>query len=127
MDDDRVRVVVVDDDEDSAQSLSFLAEMHGCEVWIAHDGIEALETIAAHRPHCVITDMKMPRMDGIALVIELRRVYGSELVLVAMTGRDSEDSRIAPVFALVDHYLRKPVDPVVLERLLRPEGLRGAA
>ena len=88
---------------------------------------KALALIAEHGPHCVITDMKMPRMDGIALVIELRRLYGSELVLIAMTGRDSEDARIAPVFDLVDHYLRKPIDPVVLGRLLRPEGLLGVA
>ncbi len=123
MHEDKARVVVVDDDKDSLEMLSYVVEMNGCEVWTASDGIEALEVIALHRPHCVITDMKMPRMDGIELVAELRRLYGSELVLVAMTGRDSEDSRMAPVFGQVDHYLRKPVDPIVLGKLLRPEGV----
>ena len=120
MNDDRARVVVVEDDSDVAEFLAFVAQSNGYDVRIASDGIEALAAIEEHKPHCVLFDINMPRMDGAELATLLRRRFGDDLVLVAITGRESDDSRVAQTFAVVDHYLKKPIDPAALTKVLRP-------
>jgi len=113
-------VVVVEDDSDVAEFLAFVAQSNGYDVRIASDGIEALAAIEEHKPHCVLFDISMPRMDGAELATLLRRRFGDDLVLVAITGRESDDIRVAQTFAVVDHYLKKPIDPAVLTKVLRP-------
>jgi len=114
MNDGKATVVIVDDDSDDAAFLAFVAESNGYDVRIASDGVEAIAVIEAHKPHCVLLDIGMSRMDGAELAPLLRHRFGHELVLVAITGRGNDDSRVAPTFALVDHYLKKPIDPDAL-------------
>ena len=120
MNDDDVRVVVVDDFADAAEALAETLTMSGYKVWIATDGEGALGLIETHRPHCVLLDIGMPGMDGNELTRTLRSRYGDDIVLIAVTGREHDDERVSDTFARVDHYLQKPVDPDVLRKLLPP-------
>lgn len=121
MSDDAVRVLVVDDDRDGADLLAELLRLNGYDVTVAYGGVEALATIALRQPHCVLLDVGMPGMDGGEFTERLRDRYGDDIVLVAITGRASDDQRVVPTFALVDHYLQKPVDPALLRKLLPPQ------
>jgi CheY-like chemotaxis protein len=120
MNEDDVKVVVVDDVVDAAEALAAVLELSGYKVWTATSGSQALTLIDEHRPHCVLLDVGMPGMDGCELAQQLRDSYGDDIVLIAVTGREKDDERVSGAFARVDHYLRKPVDPDVLKKLLPP-------
>ena len=119
-DEARVVVVVVDDVADIAEALAYALEQDGYRVWTARDGLQALALIEEHEPHCVIFDINMPSLDGSELSKLLRERHGDDLVLIAITGWSETDSRVAEAFARVDHYLKKPIDPVVLRKVLPP-------
>ncbi len=120
MNDDDVRVVVVDDVADAAEVLAETLRLSGYKVWTATDGAAALALVEAEHPHCVLLDIGMPGMDGNELTRTLRTRYGDDIVLIAVTGREHDDERVSDTFARVDHYLQKPVDPDVLRKLLPP-------
>jgi CheY-like chemotaxis protein len=120
MNDDDVRVVVVDDFVDAAEALAETLRISGYKVWIATDGAAALALVEAHKPHCVLLDIGMPGMDGNELTRTLRTRYGDDIVLIAVTGREHDDERVSDTFERVDHYLQKPVDPDLLRKLLPP-------
>jgi CheY-like chemotaxis protein len=113
---DDVRVVVVDDEPDAAEALQTLLELDGYNVKVAHDAIEAFDTIAAHAPHCVLLDLGLPEMDGCELARRLRERYGPELTLLAVTGWAREEDREQAELAGVDYVLLKPVQPEMLSR-----------
>jgi CheY-like chemotaxis protein len=115
---DEVRVVVIDDVRDAADALALVLELDGYEVRTAHDGVQALSLIESFRPHCVLFDIEMPQMDGCELSKQLRRLYGDDIVLVAVTGWSEDNQRVAESFARVDHYLQKPVDLKKLQVIL---------
>jgi DNA-binding response OmpR family regulator len=114
------RIVVVDDHPELADTLSQVLALDGFDVRTAPDGASALTVIEAHQPICVLADIDMPGMSGFDLVKHLRKRYGSDMVLIAITGWQGGDARIAPEFADFDHCLRKPVDLQELRNLLRP-------
>lgn len=116
------RIVIVDDDRDAANSLAILLTQDGFEVHTAADGASALGVIARHPPLCVLTDVHMPGIDGLELARELRARYGSELVLIAVTGWGDPAERTAPKFADFDYCLRKPLNLQRLRRILLPHG-----
>jgi DNA-binding response OmpR family regulator len=120
VDEDEVRVLVVDDARDVAEMLAVTLTLDGYAVRVAHDALEAIAVIEAQRPHCVLLDVDMPGIDGAELSRRLRERYGDDIVLIAITGRDNQDQRVADTFARVDHYLRKPVEPTMLRKLLPP-------
>ena len=120
MDDDAVRVVVVDDAEDAAEALACALRLDGYQVWIAPDGLQALTLIEQVKPHCVLLDIDMPGIDGSELTRRLRERYQDDLVLIAVTGWSVQDERVKATFERADHYLQKPFDPVVLRKLLPP-------
>jgi CheY-like chemotaxis protein len=107
---EEVRVVVVDDVAEAAESLASLLELGGYRVWTASDGAQALTVVEARDPHCVLFDIDMPGIDGFELAQRLRDRYGEQMVLIAVTGWGDEGLRISQRFALCDHYLRKPID-----------------
>lgn len=122
MTDEEVRVVVVDDSEDAAAALSQLLALDGYTVMTAHSGEEAVALIADVKPHCVLLDIGMPGIDGYDLAMLLRQQYADDIVLIAVTGWDTQLARVADTFAVVDHYFQKPVQPAELRKLLRPLG-----
>jgi CheY-like chemotaxis protein len=116
------RVVVVDDVADAAESLAEVLRHEGYDVRTADDGVHALEVIARHLPMCVLMDVAMPRMDGFELAGRLRTLYGSDIVLIAVTGWGDADSRLSSRFDLFDHCLGKPIEPDKLRSILGPAG-----
>ena len=121
----RRKILVVDDNRDSAMSLSLLLELDGHDVRRAYDGLEALEIAEDFRPEITLLDIGMPRLDGYGAARELRRrEWAKESLLVALTGwGQQEDKRLARE-AGFDHHMVKPVDPDALRRLLvEPRGL----
>jgi signal transduction histidine kinase/CheY-like chemotaxis protein len=115
----RRKVLVVDDNRDSAISLSMLLELDGHDVRRAFDGLEALEIADEFRPEVTLLDIGMPRLDGYGAARELRRrQWADGLKLIALTGwGQAEDRRLARE-AGFDHHMVKPVDPEVLRGLL---------
>lgn len=123
MEDDSVRIVVVDDVPDVADALSMQLSLDGYRVATAYDADEAIRRIEEHRPHCVLLDIGMPGMDGYELATLLRHRYKDDIVLVAVTGWSERQACVADAFAVVDHYFQKPLEPAALRKILPP--LRG--
>jgi K+-sensing histidine kinase KdpD len=118
----RVRVLVVDDNIDAAQTLhEFLAFM-GHDAAVAHDGVAALELASSFRPQVAVLDIGLPVMDGYELARRLRaQQAGAELRLIAVTGYGQENDRLRSREAGFDHHLVKPIALDALIPLLAPE------
>jgi len=115
----RPRVLIVDDNRDAAESLGMLLEMENCEVSVAFDGLQALETLDSFKPDIALLDIGMPGMDGYELARRIRATaWGRTLVLVALTGWGQADDKKRAVDAGFDEHLTKPVDPDLLTRVL---------
>src|SRR5262249_19336851 len=105
------RVMIVDDNVDSAVSLAMLLQLQRHEVNVVHDGREALEAVRRHQPEIVFIDIGLPGMDGHEVARRLRQEHGREnLLLVAMTGYGQEEYRRKSQDAGVDAHMVKPVD-----------------
>jgi signal transduction histidine kinase len=112
------RVLVVDDNQDSAESLAALLEALGHEVHAAHDGRQALE-LARLAPDLVLLDIGMPGMSGHEVARRLRADTGlCDTVLIALTGYGTDEDRRASREAGFDGHLVKPIDFDALERIL---------
>ena len=117
------RVLIVDDNADSAESTALLARSWGHEVGIARDGPSALELAERLRPEFALVDIGLPGMDGYELARRLRkRVRNGDLYLVAMTGYGREQDREAARAAGFAAHLVKPAIPDELRRLLTVGG-----
>jgi signal transduction histidine kinase/CheY-like chemotaxis protein len=117
--DDPLRVLVADDNTDSAELLSLLFSELGCEVSVAHDGEAAVQIAQTIRPDLAILDIGMPFVDGYEAARRIREdAAGRPLTLVAMTGWGQEEDRRLARDAGFDHHLLKPVDVEKLGALL---------
>ncbi len=122
-----LRVLVVDDNVDAAESLATLLRLEGQDVRVAHDGPAALEAAPAYRPDVVFLDIGMPGMDGYEVARRLRREPGLEgVLLVALTGWGQDEDRRRSREAGFDEHLVKPVDPAAVATLLHAGQARGA-
>ncbi len=114
-----VRVLLVDDNVDAAESLAMLLRLWGHEVAVAHDGPAALRAAAAQRPQVALLDIGLPGMDGYELARRLRSQTGlGPVVLVALTGWGQDEDRRRSHEAGFDHHLTKPVELAALQELL---------
>jgi CheY-like chemotaxis protein len=111
-------VMIVDDNVDHADSLAAICRVLGHEVHIAYDGEAALETARRARPAIAFLDITLPGMDGYDVARRLRAELGSQLRLVAVSGRGRAEDREQALSAGFDHFLLKPLDPAFLESLL---------
>jgi signal transduction histidine kinase/ActR/RegA family two-component response regulator len=118
-DDRRLRVLVVDDCMESAQSLSLLLGTWGCNVRLAYEGAEALDTVRAWPPDLVLLDLAMPGMDGYQVATRIRQEAGERLPLVALTGYDHHEARARAREAGFDYHMVKLVDPADMKNLIR--------
>ena len=115
----RRRVLVVEDNVDSAETLGMLLEMIGDEVTCVNDGVSALSAIQSFRPKVVLLDIGMPGMDGYEVARRARQMpEGKELALIALTGWGAREDRRRAKEAGFDHHLVKPVTLETLEALL---------
>ena len=113
------RILVVDDNHDSARTLARLLKMLGHEARTAHDGGEAVEAAEEYRPEIMLLDIGLPVMNGYDVARTIRdRPWGREVVIIALTGWGQEGDRRRSKEAGIDHHLVKPVDPAALEKLL---------
>lgn len=113
------RIVVVDDNQDSALSLSVLLQLLGHETATAFNGEEALAVITAFDPDIVLLDIGLPLLNGYEVCRQLRRqVRSHRLVIIALTGWGQADDRRRSSEAGFDAHLVKPVDPEALLRTL---------
>lgn len=112
------RILVVDDIVDLADTLADVLRLDGYNVCTAPNGREALAMVRSFRPDCVLLDVEMPVMDGLALTRELRHLYGDDVVLIAMSGGDPNEPTVASTFERVDHYFRKPISAEQLRKVL---------
>lgn len=113
------RVLVVDDNEDSVDSLAMLLEMMGHEVRTANDGAKALGIADEFRPDVGIFDIGLPKMNGYELASELRqKPWAKDVVLVALTGWGQQEHRRRSADSGFNHHLTKPVELDVLQQIL---------
>jgi PAS domain S-box-containing protein len=113
------RVLVVDDNADSAESLGELVRLMGNEVRTAHDGLEAVEAAAEFRPDLILMDVGIPGLNGLDATRRIREQPWAKTVrIVALTGWGQEADRKRSADAGCDGHLVKPVEPAVLEKLL---------
>lgn len=117
------RVLVVDDNVDSANSMALLLRLDGHDVRVAHDGPEALAAAAAFRPGVIILDIGLPGMSGLQVAREIRRApEHAGVVIIAMTGYGEPEDRARSRAAGIDHHLTKPIDEQELAKLLHRLG-----
>ncbi len=114
----RHRILVVDDDEDTADSLSLLLTLSGNEVRSAHDGARAVEVAAAFRPAVILLDVGLPKLNGYEAARLIREQLGKDVVLIAVTGWGHEEDKRQAKEAGFDFHLVKPLDPTALQDLL---------
>lgn len=112
------RVLVVEDDQDSAQSLAMLLQIWGHRVEIAIDGHQALDAARSFGPEIVLLDIGIPGLDGYEVAERLRSEHGSGLKLVALTGYGREDDRKRSRDAGFDRHMTKPLEPPCLRDML---------
>ena len=121
------RILIVDDNVDSADSLAMLLNLVGHEVWTAYDGASGILAAVEHRPQVILLDIGLPRMDGYEVARRLRQdPRTSGVTLVAMTGYGQPEDRRRTGEAGFDHHLVKPADLDELAELLaQPEKRSG--
>jgi len=114
-----VRILIVDDNVDAAESLGLLLQDAGQEVWLAHDGTVALTLAVEHSPQVILLDIGLPLLDGYEVAKRLRQQAGrSSVVIVAVTGYGHARDRAMSASAGFDHHLVKPVDLTALQHIL---------
>ncbi len=115
----RLRVLIADDNRDAADSLAFLMRIWGHDARVAYDGQAALNTALTFQPQIGFLDLGMPKLDGYRLCRQIRWDMNlSEMVLVALTAYSDEETRLRVRSASFDYHLVKPVDPVQIQVLL---------
>ena len=113
------RILVVDDNQDSADSLGMLLQMLGHEVKTANDGETALAAAEEFRPDVAILDIGLPKVNGYDLAKQIRgQPWARSIVLVALTGWGQEQHRRRSAESGFNHHLTKPVELEMLQEIL---------
>ena len=113
------RILVVDDNRDSAESLALLLRLSGHEVMAVHDGLAAVEAAESWAAEIVLLDIGLPDLDGYEVATRIRqRSDGRRVTLIAVTGWGQDSDRRRSREAGFDAHLTKPVEAAVLEKLL---------
>ena len=113
------RVLVVDDNRDSADTLCALLQVMGCEVAVAYDGEEALAVAPGFKPDAVLLDLGMPKLNGFETCQRMRaEAWGRSICIIAVTGWGQDEDRKRTQEAGFNAHLVKPADPGKLTELL---------
>jgi CheY-like chemotaxis protein len=113
------RVLVADDNRDSAASMAMMLKLLGDEVLTAHDGIEAVEAAERFRPEVILMDVGMPRLNGLDATRRIReQPWGKTMTIIALTGWGQDGDRARSREAGCDSHLVKPVSLPDLDKLL---------
>ena len=115
------KVLIVEDEPNARMGLAELISGWGYTTEVAEDGIEALERIRDWHPAILVSDLKMPRMDGLTLLSRLVKLE-EKLVVIMLTAQGSIESAVESMKLGAFDYIQKPVDPIRLKRLLASAG-----
>ena len=126
------RILVVDDNHDSALSLAMMLSIMGHETRTAHDGESAVETAESFLPEVVLLDIGLPKLNGYEVAQRIReQAWGASMFLIAVTGWGQEEDRQRSSEVGLNVHMVKPVEPAALERLFaelrRKQSDQGAA
>jgi signal transduction histidine kinase len=114
-----LRVLVVDDNRDVAESTAVLLRLEGCEVHLAHDGEEALRLVKRVHPTAILLDIGLPRMDGFEVAERIRAEPEHRgILIVGVSGYGQEEHRLRSKQAGFDYHIVKPIEPSMLTGLL---------
>ncbi|WP_159521173.1 response regulator transcription factor [Sunxiuqinia indica] len=115
MSDTKYKILLVDDEVDILEFISYNLEKEGYKVYTAQNGLEAIKVAEKKTPDLIILDVMMPEMDGIAACEEIRKIPSLNSVVIAfLTARGEDYSQIAGFEAGADDYITKPIRPKVL-------------
>lgn len=115
----RFRILVVDDNHDSALSLAMMLSIMGHDTRTAHDGESALESAQSFLPEVVLLDIGLPKLNGYEVAQRIReQSWGTSMFLIAVTGWGQEEDRQRSSEVGLNVHMVKPVEPSALERLL---------
>jgi PAS domain S-box-containing protein len=118
--DTKLRIMIVDDNKDAADTCEMLLKLLGHEVQTAHTGLSVPALAESFRPHVLLLDIGLPDISGYELAKQIRcTAWGQSAVLIAVTGWGQEEDKRMAFAAGFDHHLAKPVDPGALEALLQ--------
>jgi CheY-like chemotaxis protein len=126
-----LRVLVVDDNRDVADSTASVMRMNGCDVHVAYDGKAAIESVQRLKPDAVLLDIGLPTFDGYLVAEHIRAQPGNgRTMIVAVSGYGQEQDRARSKSVGFDYHVVKPIDPIVLASLvgslrLSRDGARG--
>ena len=114
-----VRVLLVEDDDDSAESTRRLLVRYGARVEVASSAADAMERVACVRPELVITDLRLPDLDGFCLIARLRGPLAEALpMFVVLSGSARPACDAESEATRIDQYFRKPIEPTTLRDLV---------
>jgi len=115
MSEEKYKILLVDDEVDILEFISYNLEKEGFKVYTAQNGAEAIKIAEKKVPNLIILDVMMPEMDGIAACEELRKIPSLQSCIIAfLTARGEDYSQIAGFEAGADDYITKPIRPKVL-------------
>ena len=110
-----IKILLVDDEPDILEILSYNLTAEGYQVYTAKNGVEGVEKAKKRKPHLIILDVMMPEMDGIEACEIIRATKGLEDTIIAfLTARGEDYSLVAGFDAVADDYITKPIKPKVL-------------
>ena len=110
-------ITLIDDDRNILTSVSIALEAEGFQVAMCHDGTEGLAGIAAQPPDLVVLDIKMPRMDGMEMLLQLRK--NSAVPVILLTSKDEEVDEVLGLRMGADDYIKKPFSQRLLVERIR--------
>jgi CheY-like chemotaxis protein len=114
-----LRILIVDDNRDGADSLALMLKILGNDTRTAYDGQEGVELAGGFRPEVVLLDIGLPKLNGYEACRRIReQTWGRNMVLIAVTGWGQEGDRQRSHVAGFDYHMIKPVDPHALMKLL---------
>jgi len=118
----RLRILVVEDNQDGADTIARILRLWGQEARIARDGRAGVEEAKLFRPDVVLMDIGLPILNGFEAARQVRTALGPAVTLVALTACSSDADRKRGREAGFDHYLVKPVLPSTLQLILSTAG-----
>jgi two-component system OmpR family response regulator len=116
----KLRILIVEDDPDTADSMAILLRLYAYDVSVACDGVVALQVALEKQPDVVLLDLGLPKLNGWQLAKQLRsQISGKRPLLIAISGYGRESDQMRSQDAGIDMHLVKPVEPEMLQQVLK--------
>ena len=115
----RFKILVVDDNHDSALSLAMMLSIMGHDTRTAHDGESAVEVAESFQPEVILLDIGLPKLNGYEVAQRIRQqAWGASMYLIAVTGWGQDEDRQRSSEVGLNMHMVKPVEPSALEKVL---------